>query len=54
MFEQEIQLSKKFKVIIEEWPYEKNYSEMIPLIDQDKHPILHRYLSMKAIHRRKR
>ncbi len=48
MFEQEIQLSKRLKFIISENQYTDHYSETIPWIDQDKHPFLHRYLSMKA------
>ncbi len=48
MLEQDIQLNKRLKLIIDEIQFDDNYSEIIPLIDQDKHPFLHRYLSMKA------
>ncbi len=48
MLEQEIQLNQKLKIVFDEYDRRENYSEMIPLIDQDKHPFLHRYLSMRA------
>lgn len=49
MLQKEIQVSQKLKVILDEDSYLiKNYSEMIRLIDQDKHPILNRYLSLLA------
>jgi hypothetical protein len=50
MLEQEIKLTGRLNVINDDDAFEsiENYSETISLIDQDKHPILHRYLSMRA------
>ena len=49
MLEKEIEVSQKLKVILyEENESPSNYSEVLHLYDKDKHPILNRFLSMKA------
>ena len=49
MLEQEIEVKKNLKIILHEYcDRDENYNEVVSLVDQDKHPILHRYVSMKA------
>jgi hypothetical protein len=48
MLEQEITVSQKLLVkfaSIDE--YKEEYAEVIPQINKEKHPIVHRYISMK-------
>jgi hypothetical protein len=51
MLEKDITVSQKLKVEISrgtESGTKKDYAEVIPQIEEEKHPILHRYISMKA------
>jgi hypothetical protein len=49
MLEQDITVTQKLKLILENDRDSKdNYAEVIPQIEEEKHPILHRYISMKA------
>jgi hypothetical protein len=51
MLEKDITVSQKLKVEVSrvsESCTKKDYAEVIPQIEEEKHPILHRYISMKA------
>ena len=51
MLEQDITVSQKLKIEFSrdsERGTKKDYAEVIPQIEEEKHPILHRYISMCA------
>jgi hypothetical protein len=51
MLEQDITVSQKLKIEVSigfERGTKKDYAEVIPQIEEEKHPILHRYISMCA------
>jgi hypothetical protein len=49
MLELESDLRQKLVVkIFEKYDTNANYSEVIPFVDQDKHPILNQYISFKS------
>ena len=51
MLEQDITVSQKLKVEVSrnsESGTKKDYAEVIPQIEEEKHSIQHRYISMKA------
>jgi hypothetical protein len=49
MLDQDIGLTKKLCVIYDDEEGENgDYSKVISLIEEEKHPILHRYISMKS------
>ena len=45
MLEQDITVTQKLKLILEDDEDSKdNYAKVIPKIEEEKHPILHRYI----------